>query len=688
MRRSLAALSCLLGAVLIGAPVALAEVPEGTTWEEMYFPSYDAPLTELHADVLRPKGLGKDVRTPVILSIGPYFGQGSALGEGPTGGVPVNRFPELFKEGKVHLKGYTVVNVDLRGFGGSTNCNDFGGPGERGDVKAAVEWAAKQPWSNGKVALYGKSYDGWTGVMGLAEKPKGLAAAIIQSPIIDGYRTLYMNRNHYFPGWYATPGLYQIYDLDLGSTNSSPKYHANGAASTNPGCYASNIALQNGLQEPNDAAGFWKARNLVPTARGSSVAVLWSHGFYDANTKPDNFMDVWSTLTGPHRAWFGQYTHVRGNEASLTGRKGFMDEVVRWLDRYTRDVPESVARTEQDPPVEVAQGPDGLWRFEAQWPPADTTVHTLPLKAGSYTDTQGNTGTALGQGTWTFTQPMPYDVRIAGVPKLTVDVSANSPGFNVIAHVYDVDEKGMAFLMLRGGMGQGATGKYTFELYPQDWKLKAGHRLGIRISGSDDGWFTPGPTQQTVTLKSGSLAVPFLTYLRETYVEGKKGDGLAGITPFQVPVATITERTAPAPLPPAMIEAPRPAQSAGPKSDPVPLATTPNPNGRGTSGGVKYVALKLNFARFGGSAKQRTRQKVLSIRLRSKGKISKLVATLRLKTLTGTVYGRGTLKSINGKAVLKLRVTRKLKPGRYTLVVTGRDKLGRLGRATARIRFS
>ena len=50
-------------------------------------------------------------------------------------------------------KGYTYVMVDLRGTGGSSGCNDWGGPGEQTDVKAAVEWAASREWSTGKVAL-------------------------------------------------------------------------------------------------------------------------------------------------------------------------------------------------------------------------------------------------------------------------------------------------------------------------------------------------------------------------------------------------------------------------------------------------------------------------------------------------------------------------------------------------------
>ena len=39
-------------------------------------------------------------------------------------------------------QGYTFVMVDLRGFGGSTGCLDWGGPGEQSDVVNAVKWAA------------------------------------------------------------------------------------------------------------------------------------------------------------------------------------------------------------------------------------------------------------------------------------------------------------------------------------------------------------------------------------------------------------------------------------------------------------------------------------------------------------------------------------------------------------------
>jgi uncharacterized protein len=91
-------------------PAATADpVPEGAEWTQEYFPSEDG--TMLHADILRPEGLTEKDKTPVILSIGPYFGTGAATFPvpTPTSEGPVNRFPELFTEGKIMERGYTWV---------------------------------------------------------------------------------------------------------------------------------------------------------------------------------------------------------------------------------------------------------------------------------------------------------------------------------------------------------------------------------------------------------------------------------------------------------------------------------------------------------------------------------------------------------------------------------------------------
>ena len=127
----------------------------------------------LHADVMLPKERKDGQKHPMILSIGPYFGSGSqnAPGYDPTGEGPSDRFDDLIEQGEIFQKGYGLIYVDSRGFGSSGGCNDLGGPGEQMDTKAAVEWAAKQPFSTGKVGMWGKSYDAWTQVMALSQKP-------------------------------------------------------------------------------------------------------------------------------------------------------------------------------------------------------------------------------------------------------------------------------------------------------------------------------------------------------------------------------------------------------------------------------------------------------------------------------------------------------------------------------------
>jgi uncharacterized protein len=557
MKVLLSALAAAL--LLVPASVAQAAVPEGTDYFEAYFPSGDG--TMLHADVIRPKNAGK---TPVILAIGPYFAHGGSQGAidyDPTREAPNERFKDLWDEGRIFERGYTMVQVDARGFGASEGCNDFGGPGEQADAKAAVEWAASQDWSTGKVGMWGKSYDGWTQVMALAQKPKGLAAVVIQSPIIDGYRALYMNGVHYDAGWYATPGLYQNIDATPPTIFDTPEYFQGVAKGTDPACYAQNIAEQNTTSDKDTP--FWQARDLVPPTQGTSVPALWSHGFLDANTKPDNFLDVFAYQTGPRRAWFGQYTHIRPQDkrdddpnASATGREGFIDEAMRWMDRYVKGVPAGEAPVEQDPAVEVEDGGLQKYRAEAFWPPLDHTKRALTLNGGNYTERPGNDGRpGPGNGVWSITAPLPHDVHMAGVPRVTLDIETSGGNVNLYGIVYDIDERRTAMLVSRGAFRQSGPGKATFDLYPQDWTFRAGHRIGFLVAQADDEWFNPPPSNAAVTVKGGTMTAPYLQHIRSSYLPSRPSQDEENLPAgFQVDVETLSDSRAAFDLPPRMRE--------------------------------------------------------------------------------------------------------------------------------------
>lgn len=549
-RLSLAILPLLVvSALTFAVPAAAGPVPEGATWTQVWFPSQDGTL--LRADLMLPADRADKDRHPVILSIGPYFGR-NALNMGPGETGPVGRFNDLITEGRIFERGYAYMQVDSRGYGGSQGCNDFGGPGEQMDTEAAVNWAARQPWSNGNVGMWGKSYDAWTQVMALAENPVGLKAAVIQSPLLEAYRGMFLNGVHYDAGWYATPNLYRAYDLvPTTAEDAEPEeflYPAMGTL-TNPACNVETTALTTIYDHDLE---YWQRRDVIDAAARSRVPVLWSHGFNDANTKADNFMDVWSRLKGPKRAWFGQWDHVRGNESAAVGRLGFMDEAMDWFDHYLKGMP-----LKKHPAIEIQDG-DGKWRTEKAWPPCDAKAHAFPLNSGSFTDESGTQAAAPGtEGAWTFTEPAPYDIRFAGEPIVTADVQTLVPNVNLVALLYDVAPDGAARLMSRGAYLVEQAGEVSFTLYPQDWLLLKGHRIGLKIGGADDSWFTPVHTGTDATVSGGTVEIPFLGALRDANLKGTVAAAMTGVPSPQLDPQMVEGNTVDGEYPPAPRQARR-----------------------------------------------------------------------------------------------------------------------------------
>jgi predicted acyl esterase len=550
----------VLSLLLFPAAALAAEPYPGSTWTEEYFPSGDG--TSLHADVLRPAHLPKDARTPVIVTVSPYTVH--------TEGGPSDRFYDFLAVTKAIERGYTYVMVDLRGFGGSAGCNDWGGPGERMDAKAAVEWAAAQPWSTGKVAVMGKSYDGWTGLMAIAERPKGLAAVISMEPVYSGYRYLYMDGVR-FANSVGTPALFTASDAQPGDpTQDSPTYVVNGIG-PNAGCYGANVGEQQ-LDDPT--VDFWMARDLLPPLKGATTPLFLTQGFLESNTKPDGLVSVWKGMAGPKRAWFGQFDHVRGwekqEEEFAVGRAGFADELVRFLDHHLKDGP---ALTE--PPVTV-QAADGRYRAEVDWPPPDATLRNGILRTGTYADDGANSGEGAGggQGLWSISSPLPHPAHLAGEPQVELQVSG-LPRSNLVVNVYDLAPDGKATLISRGAMllRQG-TQEAKPEMYAQDWPFAAGHRIGVLVSGANSEWWVHVPTNATVTVESGSIRLPFLDRERTQYLDGAATPRLRGFlqsAPFTVAAETIAASQAGFDLPGKLTPQPTAGGTPAPTGEPVAL---------------------------------------------------------------------------------------------------------------------
>lgn len=545
MRRVLLCLLLLLTGVVALPAATAVPPPDGYAYTDHWFTSTDG--TQLHAGVFLPADSRPGEKHPVLLTSTPYTAPGGgALGAAQLDDGPVIRFPELFEHPRFVAGRYAYVQVDVRGFGGSGGCFGYYLEPEKQDIKVAVEWAAAQRWSTGKVGTWGKSYDAAQQVLALAAKPKGLAAQVIQAPGLSAYTALWMNGVHYATGRYATTTVYTADDVappqNLGYADD-PNYAAAAAsaATVDPTCRTDALVRMN--TEDDRAGAFWKGKEPYLGAKGSTVPTFWSHGFFDANTKPVH-LDVWSSLKGPKQAWFGQYTHLRGHEQGV-GREGFLDESFRFLDRHVRGL-----RTAKDPAVTVQSGNgEGRWRAEAVWPPADARRWVMPVRTGSYVDEPGNSGdgSSAGRGHWSVTRPLPHAAHLAGEVELAADVTTSLPGAHVVAHVYDVDADGTATLVTRGAALARTTGAQSveFALYPQDWVFEKGHRMAVHLSGADDAWFSPGVTHSTVQVAGASASFPLLARERTRFLAGDESDAMLDDQPFAVDQATLEAATVP-----------------------------------------------------------------------------------------------------------------------------------------------
>src|SRR5262252_4243057 len=153
----------------------------------------------LRADIFRPTAEG---RYPVILSYGPYA-KGLAFREGYKSQWSrlVQAAPEVLEGSSNKYQswelvdpekwvpdGYACLRVDARGAGRSPGYLDPWSPRETDDIYACIEWAAGEPWCDGKVGMNGISYFAMNQWTVAARRPPHLAAICVWEGAADWYR--------------------------------------------------------------------------------------------------------------------------------------------------------------------------------------------------------------------------------------------------------------------------------------------------------------------------------------------------------------------------------------------------------------------------------------------------------------------------------------------------------------------
>jgi predicted acyl esterase len=275
---------------------------------------WDVPISMadgivLRADVYRPIEAG---RYPVILTYGPY-GKGMPFQVGykdqwrimttqhpaVTAGS-TNKYQnwEVVDPEKWVPHGYVCVRVDSRGAGRSPGRIDIFSPRETRDLYDCIEWAAVQPWSDGKVGINGISYYAMNQWHVASLQPPHLVAMCAWEGAADFYRDIVRHGGiaslTFWENWYRT----QVVHLEHG-------YGARGFTDPNSGLLVSG---------PETLTDEELARNRVDLS-GQVLAHPLDDEFYRGRS-PD-----WSKITVPLLSaanWGGQGLHPRGNFEGFT----------------------------------------------------------------------------------------------------------------------------------------------------------------------------------------------------------------------------------------------------------------------------------------------------------------------------------------------------------------------------------
>ena len=405
---------------------------------------------------------------------------------------------------------------------------DLMGTAEQLGNDAAVRWLGEQSWSNGAVALIGKSYDGstpWQAAM-FGSEHDYLKTIVPISGLIGVKELMWKNGSSEARAPIMHNGVYGSYGIDGDEEdyqNMCPDYII--GPGTGVGAWAWG----------GEAAGtYWAERyfldRVLENYKGSVYLI---QGMHDWNVDPHMAVPTINRLIDAGieaRGLFGQWDHdypdrpVQLDDRSELGGRGgeafpemirfdWMQDMLEWFDYYLKGIGEQPGQW-----IEI-QSNQGSWRIEDRYPPADVVVQSFEL--GTDMANIGGTTTVLpdaSSGPVWESAPLESDLYFAGMPRVHVDVTTATLGGQLYALLEDCNDQGQcihlghAIMDLRYHAGGDEVQTWTpvvetinakMEFFAMDAEVEAGHvlRLSLRSTGED---YLPASTSSVVFVQEGA----------------------------------------------------------------------------------------------------------------------------------------------------------------------------------------
>jgi uncharacterized protein len=374
-------------------PALQQDFPDYVIEKDLMVPMRDGVL--LRADVLRPRSAGPFA---VLVYRTPY-GKQEAQKDYTTFRHAVER-------------GYAVVIQDVRGrYASAGEFRPYENEGR--DGFDTIEWAAKQPWSNGKIGTFGLSYPGAVQWLAAVENPPHLRAMV---PAM----TFSTPQNFFYAGgvwdlsWIEWIWDNIAYDVRTKKNLAGPQTYKDALAAWNRvGPEMQETLPLRDVSELKEIAPYyfdwlshpaedswWDWCELRNKYSRVHAAVLNFSAWYDDNYGPEgattNFTGLLKARSGSGQRQtsllLGPWVHgVDETAKTKSGEREFGqnaaidydDVVLNWMDHYLLGKDNGV---DHGKPVRYFAMGDNQWREADVWPPAsDQTPYYLGgMSAGSH----------------------------------------------------------------------------------------------------------------------------------------------------------------------------------------------------------------------------------------------------------------------------------------------------------------
>jgi len=444
-------------------------------------------------------------------------------------------------------RGYVSARVDIRGFGASE-----GVPPDREysqqeqlDGEQVIAWLASQPWSSGKVGMFGISWGGFNSIQMAMRRPPALKAILA----VDATEALFHDDVHYIDGLMHLDEFELNMDLAPGMTGA-PDYTLDEKI-LDPRFDSPPWSLLY-LKHQRDGE-FWRAP--VRPLSEIKIPCFLIGGLLDGYR--DSIPRIFEQVKAPLKAIIGPWNHTFPNDADPGPQIEWRDQAVRWWDYWLKNRNTGIMdggavaiymRSWHPPDLHLKNVP-GRWRSEPTWPPQNVyktslylydagALSTDPAKAAS-NELRYVPSIGVEAGFWwgellpdqrptdafslTYdSAPLKEDLTVLGRPHALLRASSSAPLADWFARLSDVAPDGTTTLVTGAGLS-GAQRESSSDpkgldpkdlepnkIYPLDiemhlttWTFPKGHKIRLAVSNALWPMIWPTPYAMTTSLQLG-----------------------------------------------------------------------------------------------------------------------------------------------------------------------------------------